>query len=229
MKTSAIIVAAGSSTRMGKTVSKQLIKLNGKETILHTLSAFQKSQVIDEIIVVCRKQDIEIIKGIAEDNNITKAIAFTDGGKTRQQSVKKGVNLVSANTNFIAIHDGARPLITKNDIDLVVKNAIKYGSSALGVYVKDTIKVVDDKGFISATPDRSCLIAIHTPQVLRMDLYKKAMKQAESENKDYTDDCQLVESIGEKVFVTLGSPENIKLTTPEDIIIAKSFLQNRGE
>lgn len=229
MKTSAIIVGAGSSTRMGKPISKQLIKLNGKETILHTLCAFEKSQSIDEIIVVCREQDIEIIKSLATANNITKAKAFTKGGDTRQQSVKNGVNLVSDNTEFIAIHDGARPLVKPSDIDLAVNNAVKYGSSALGVYVKDTIKVIDENGFIASTPNRSSLIAIYTPQVFELDLYKKAMEQAETENKDYTDDCQLLESIGEKVYVTLGSPENIKLTTPEDIIIAESFLQKRGE
>lgn len=229
MKTSAIIVGAGSSTRMGKPISKQLIKLNVKETILHTLCAFEKSQSIDEIIVVCREQDIEIIKSLAKVNNITKAKAFTKGGDTRQQSVKNGVNLVSNNTDFIAIHDGARPLVKPSDIDLAVNNAVKYGSSALGVYVKDTIKVIDEKGFIASTPNRSSLIAIHTPQVFKLDLYQKAMEQAETENKDYTDDCQLLESIGEKVYVTLGSPENIKLTTPEDIIIAESFLQKRGE
>lgn len=229
MKTSAIIVGAGSSTRMNKSVSKQLIKLNGKETILHTLLAFQKAETIDEIIVVCREQDTEIIKKLANKNNITKVKAFAKGGNTRQQSVKNGVNLVSNETDFIAIHDGARPLVTPQDINLVIDSAIKHKSSALGVYVKDTIKVVDSNGFISETPNRSSLIAIYTPQVFSLDLYKKAMKQAEECGKDYTDDCQLVESLGEKVFVTIGSPENIKLTTPEDIIIAESFLQSRGE
>ncbi|MEF2919955.1 MAG: 2-C-methyl-D-erythritol 4-phosphate cytidylyltransferase [Acutalibacteraceae bacterium] len=229
MKTSAIIVGAGSSTRMNKSVSKQLIKLNGKETILHTLLAFQKAETIDEIIVVCREQDTEIIKQLANKNNITKVKAFAKGGNTRQQSVKNGVNLVSNETDFIAIHDGARPLVTPQDINLVIDSAIKHKSSALGVYVKDTIKVVDSNGFISETPNRSSLIAIYTPQVFSLDLYKKAMKQAEECGKDYTDDCQLVESLGEKVFVTIGSPENIKLTTPEDIIIAESFLQSRGE
>lgn len=229
MKTSAIIVGAGSSTRMNKSVSKQLIKLNGKETILHTLLAFQKAETIDEIIVVCREQDTEIIKQLANKNNITKVKAFAKGGNTRQQSVKNGVNLVSNETDFIAIHDGARPLVTPQDINLVIDSAIKHKSSALGVYVKDTIKVVDSNGFISETPNRSSLIAIYTPQVFSLDLYKKAMKQAEECGKDYTDDCQLVESLGEKVFVTIGSPENIKLTTPEDIIIAESFLHSRGE
>ena len=229
MKTTAIIVGAGSSTRMGLPVSKQLIKLNGKETIVHTLKAFQKSDSIDEIVVVCREQDKEIIKSLAESNDITKMTRLTAGGSTRQQSVAKGINIVSSDTDYIAIHDGARPLITSSDINSVVSNAIKYKSSALGIYVKDTIKIIGEKGFIESTPDRSKLIAIYTPQVFELDLYKKAMKKASDENKDYTDDCQLIESLGEKVYVTQGSATNIKLTTPDDIIIAESILNNRGE
>ncbi len=229
MKTTAVIVAAGSSTRMGKPVSKQLIKLNGTQVIIHTLRAFQKAESISEIIVVCRKNDIEAIKNLAQLNNITKATAFTEGGGTRQQSVKNGVLLASSTADYIAVHDGARPLVTPKDINAVVENAVKYKASALGVFVKDTIKVVDENGFILSTPDRSRLIAIYTPQVFKMDMYKKAIEKAEKENKDYTDDCQLVESLGEKVFVTQGSAMNIKLTTPDDIAVAESFLNNRGE
>lgn len=227
MKTTAVIVAAGSSTRMGKPVSKQLIKLNGTQVIIHTLRAFQKAESISEIIVVCRKNDIEAIKNLAQLNNITKVTAFTEGGSTRQQSVKNGVLLASSTADYIAVHDGARPLVTPEDINAVVENAVKYKASALGVFVKDTIKVVDENGFILSTPDRSRLIAIYTPQVFKMDMYKTAMEKAEKENKDYTDDCQLVESLGEKVFVTQGSAMNIKLTTPDDIAVAENFLNNR--
>jgi 2-C-methyl-D-erythritol 4-phosphate cytidylyltransferase len=227
MKASVIIVSAGSSTRMGKPISKQLIKLNGVEVIVHTLKAFQQSESVDEIIVVCREQDKDIIKALAEKHSITKAVAFTAGGATRQESVKNGVAHVKPTAQYIAIHDGARPLITPEDIDSVISNAVKYRSSALGVFVKDTIKVVDENGFITATQDRSSLIAIYTPQVFKFDLYKQAMQNAEQQGKDYTDDCQLVEALGEKVFVTQGSPTNIKLTTPEDIIIAESFLKEQ--
>ena len=224
---SAIIVAAGSSTRMGKPISKQLIKLNGTEVIVHTLKAFEASASIDEIILVCREQDIEIIKKLAESNGITKPLKLTNGGATRQESVKNGVMLVSDSAKYIAIHDGARPLISPADIDNVVNNAYKYKSSALGVPVKDTIKVVDENGIITATPNRSNLIAIYTPQVFNLELYKNAMDKAKKDGKDYTDDCQLVEALGESVYVTIGSPTNIKLTTPEDIIIAESFLKEQ--
>lgn len=224
---SAIIVAAGSSTRMGKPISKQLIKLKGREVIVHTLKSFEASASIDEIILVCREQDIEIIKDLAKLNGITKPLKLTKGGATRQESVKNGVMLVSDNAKYIAIHDGARPLISPADIDKVVNNATKYKSSALGVPVKDTIKVIDENGIITATPNRSNLIAIYTPQVFNLELYKNAMDKAKLDGKDYTDDCQLVEALGESVYVTIGSPTNIKLTTPEDIIIAESFLKEQ--
>ena len=226
MKVTAIIVAAGSSTRMGKTVSKQLIKLNGSETILHTLRAFDKAASISETVVVCRESDISRIKSLAEENGIRKITAFVCGGNTRQQSVANGINAISFDTDYVAIHDGARPLVLPEDIDLTVKNAVRYGSSALGVFVKDTIKIVDENGFIESTPDRSRLVAIATPQIFELSLYKKAMLRAEAEKKDYTDDCQLIESLGEKIFVIFGSPSNIKLTTPEDIITAEAFLRS---
>lgn len=227
MKVTAIIVAAGSSTRMGKAVSKQLIKLNGSETILHTMRAFDNALSISETVVVCRENDISEIQSLALKNGINKITAFVCGGDTRQQSVANGINAVSVDTDYVAIHDGARPLVLPDDIDLTVENAVKYGSSALGVFVKDTIKVVDKNGFIESTPDRSRLVAIATPQIFELSLYKKAMLKAVAEKKDYTDDCQLIESLDEKVFVTLGNPSNIKLTTPEDIITAEAFLRSR--
>ncbi len=227
MKVTAIIVAAGSSTRMGKAVSKQLIKLNGSEAILHTLRAFDNASSISEIVVVCRENDIPEIQSLASKNGIKKITAFVCGGDTRQQSVANGINAVSIDTEYVAIHDGARPLVLPEDINTTVRNAAVYGSSALGVFVKDTIKVVDKNGFIESTPDRSRLVAIATPQIFELSLYKKAMQKASDENKDYTDDCQLIESLGEKIFVTLGSPSNIKLTTPEDIITAEAFLRSR--
>lgn len=227
MKTTAVIVAAGSSTRMGGQISKQFISLNGTATIVHTLKAFQQAQSIDSIVVVCRKTDISDIKRLSSENGITKLTAVAEGGSTRQQSVKNGVALAQG-ADFIAIHDGARPLVTPQDIDKVVADAQKHGAAALGVQVKDTIKVVDNNGFILSTPNRSSLIAIYTPQVFKTDMYMQAMKKAEEDNKDYTDDCQLVEALGKRVLVTVGSAENIKLTTPEDIAVAESFLKRRG-
>lgn len=226
MTVNAVIAGAGLSVRMGKSISKQLIMLQGKEVIVHTLLAFEQASSIKNIAVVCRAEDKNIIQGLINKYNITKAINVTDGGKTRQQSVLKGVECVKHNSDFIAVHDGARPLISPLDIDKTVENAIKYGASALGVYVKDTIKIVDNEGFICNTPNRSNTIAIQTPQVFKTEDYLDAVKLAESNNQDYTDDCQLIEAYGKRVYVTIGSYTNIKVTTPEDINIAESILED---
>ncbi len=227
MKTTAIIVGAGQSTRMGMNISKQLIPLCGKETIVHTLTAFQNAETVTEIIVVCRMQDKEIIRSLALKYHISKLKDLTVGGNTRQQSVINGLRLVSDDTDYIAIHDGARPLVSTEKINLVIRNASVYGSSALGVNVKDTIKVVDKENFIQSTPERSSLIAIHTPQVFEKTIYLQAVQKAVSENKDYTDDCQLIETMGKRVYVTPDFPTNIKLTTPEDILTAEIFLKQK--
>ena len=226
MKTTAIIVGAGQSSRMGMCISKQLIPLCGKETILHTLTAFEKAETVSEIIVVCREQDTDTIHALAKTHSITKLKALTQGGTTRQQSVINGLQLVSEDTDYIAVHDGARPLVNVEKINEVIRNAYHYGSSALGVNVKDTIKIVDTENFIQSTPDRNALIAIHTPQVFEKAVYLQAIQKAQKEHKDYTDDCQLIETMGKKVFVTPDLPTNIKLTTPEDILIAEIFLKH---
>lgn len=227
-KTAAIIVAAGNSTRMGGT-PKQLIKLCGKEVICHTLSAFEKSELVDEIILVCREQDEEVIKDIVKKNGFSKVKGFAHGGEVRSQSVKNGLELISEDISFIAIHDGARPLVTSDMINKAVASAHKNGASALGVPVKDTIKVVSRSGEIIETPDRSTLVAIQTPQVFSRSIYFSAVQKAESSSKEYTDDCALVEDLGKPVFVTEGSYENIKITTPEDIITAEGILNKRLE
>lgn len=221
----AIIVAAGSSTRMGG-ISKQLIKLNGTETIAHTILAFQKSDVIDEIIVVTKEQDISTIKQIAKANYCSKAKNVVIGGNSRQESVQNGIGSASKIATHFAIHDGARPLITPAVIEKTVISAFSTGASATGVPVKDTIKVVHN-GIITDTPNRESLIAIQTPQVFEKQLYLKAVKNAKMKNKDYTDDCKLIESINQDVTVVIGDYNNIKLTTPEDITIAESILNSK--
>lgn len=226
MTVNAVIAGAGLSVRMGKAISKQLIKILDKEVIVHTLLAFEQAKSIKYIAVVCKKEDKDIIQGLINKYNITKVISITDGGNTRQQSVLKGVECIKDNSDFIAVHDGARPLISPLDIDKTVENAVKYGASALGVYVKDTIKIVDKDGFICNTPNRSNTIAIQTPQVFKTQDYLNAVRLAESNNQDYTDDCQLMEAYGKKVHVTIGSYNNIKVTTPEDINIAESILKD---
>ena len=214
---------------MGGVDSKQFISLLGKPAIEYTLKAFQYCGVIDEIVVVCREQDAKRIRDIAEGAGVTKLSAVVNGGDSRAQSVKNGIAAVNAQSKYYAIHDGARPLITEDDIKLVTEAAFEYGAATLGTKVTDTIKVVDGFEVIENTPDRSTLRAVQTPQVFEAELYSFALDDAEHELESYTDDCSLIEKMGGEVKVIEGSAENIKLTTPIDIVIAESILNSRGE
>lgn len=225
--TSAIIAASGNSTRMGLSVSKQLIDLCGKPVIARTLSAFENCDVIDEIVVVCRECDMESIKAIA--NDFSKVKAVVTGGDTRDKSVSNGVNACSSDAQFFAVHDGARPLVTVSDIEKVVKTAFEKKACTLGTLVTDTIKVVDGGNVILNTPDRASLRAVQTPQVFERELYLRAIEYTAKNNLSVTDDCSMVEAMGERVEIVLGSCENIKLTTITDIEFAQAILKARGE
>lgn len=229
MTVNAVVVGAGSSSRIGKSVSKQLIKICDKEVIAHTLLAFEQAKTIKDVAVVCREADKPAIKSLLNKYSITKVVCLVCGGDTRQQSVLNGVDYVKNNADYIAVHDGARPLISPSDIDKTVENAVKYGASALGVYVKDTIKIVDDKGFICNTPERNKTIAVQTPQIFKTEDYLGAVQLARNNNKDYTDDCQLIEAYGKRIYVTIGSYTNIKITTPEDINLAESIFKDKNK
>lgn len=219
----AVIVAAGSSTRMGQ--PKLMIPLCGKPVLEHTLRAFDRSAV-DAIVVVTREQDIPALKALG--NALSKPCAFVTGGDTRQHSVANGIAAVPPETTMVAIADGARPLITPDEIDRVIVAARESGAASAAVRVKDTIKQADENGIITATPDRATLWQVQTPQVFSLPLYKRAMEAVAAAGLDLTDDCQLVEYIGAKVTLCETSYENIKITTPEDIAVATAFLRKRG-
>lgn len=229
MKVTAIIVGAGASTRMGIPISKQLIKICNQEVIVHTLKAFQASKYTQQIVVVCREEDRIIIEKLIKQHWFTKVTDVVAGADTRQGSVQKGLNQIEKDTDYIAVHDGARPLVLPRDIDQTITNAIQHGSSALGVAVKDTIKEVDAQGLVTHTPERSRLIAVQTPQVFKKELYLNAVNLAIEQGKDYTDDCQLVEATGERVYITKGSYTNIKVTTPDDVSVAEALLHTTAE
>lgn len=225
MSNAAIILGAGSGTRMKSEKSKLLLEINGKTIIERTVAVFSKINLIDEIIVVCRACDLENFKCVLAgyDN-----ISYCFGGSTRQQSVMNAVKTIDQ-CDLLIIHDGARPLITEKEIMDTINAASKNGAAAVGVPVKDTIKVVDKNMQIVDTPDRSTLISIRTPQIFDFDMYLKAVELAKSQGKDFTDDCQLVENYGKPVFTVIGDYGNIKITTPEDIPLAQSILKMRGE
>lgn len=225
MKTSAVIVCAGNSTRMGG-VNKILLPLGGRKVIGVTMQAFQQCESITEIIIVAREDDIPAIQEEAKAAGITKLSACTTGGATRQESVINGIRKISKEAELIAVHDGARPLVKPEHIEKVIKDASVFGGATLGVPVKDTIKTVDG-GLIVDTPPRSSLYITQTPQIFKRNLYFEGIDFALEHSLDFTDDCQLVEAIGGKVAMTVGDYTNIKITTPEDIAIAEVLLKQR--
>ncbi len=227
MDTSVVIVCAGNSTRM-QGVNKILLPLGDKLVIGVTMSAFQNCESVREIVIVAREQDIPEIKAEAERIGITKLAACTTGGATRQESVINGIRCISKETEMVAIHDGARPLVKPEHIEKAIKDARIFGGATLGVPVKDTIKTVDD-GIITDTPPRSSLYITQTPQVFKRKLYFEGIDFALEHNLDFTDDCQLVEAIGGKVYMTVGDYTNIKITTPEDIKLAEVMLVIKRE
>lgn len=223
MNFSVIIVSGGESSRMNG-IDKQLSLINNIPVLVRSITAFDNIDCVKEIILVLSKKNKSSILSLLSNFKFKNDIIITDGGKTRGQSVTNGFKKISDKCDFVAIHDGARPLVKTKDIENVFKNAIKYKASTLGVPVKDTIKIIKN-GFIESTPIRNNVFITQTPQVIEIALYKKALQNAISKNLDFTDDCQLVENIGSKVFMTIGSYDNIKITTPDDIITAQTLLE----
>lgn len=220
----AVILGAGNGTRMEMKKSKMLLEIGGKTVIERSVNAFLDLPEIDEIIVVCRECDVDEFSKLITDERVT----FVIGGDTRQQSVKNAVENIDG-CDYLIIHDGARPLVTQQVILQTLDEAVFAGAAATGVRVKDTIKVVDDDLLITDTPNRNALVSIQTPQIFKFDLYKKAMEKANFENRDFTDDCCLIENLGKKVYTVLGDYNNIKITTRSDIPLAESILKVRGE
>lgn len=222
---SAVIAAAGESRRMGTEISKQFLPLCGKPILLHTLLAFEKASLVDDIIVVCRKEDVQQVRTLAQD--ISKLKTVIVGGKTRQISVAAGV--LASDAQYVAIHDGARPLVSPEAIDMVIEDAYQFKASALCTPVKDTIKVADANSFVVSTPERAMLRAMQTPQVFLRTLYLESIEKAEKMGiTSYTDDCQLVEQMGIRVHLCEEGYTNVKITTQEDLLYARS-LMSEGE
>lgn len=225
----ALIVAAGGSTRMGTRKNKLLLDLKGMPVIARTLLAFENTACIDEIVLVCREEDREEIREISQIFGIRKLKSIVKGGETRQQSVFQGIQAACQETTHFAIHDGARALITPEAIQESVLDGVRFGASSLGVPVKDTIKVIDQEGYVQDTPNRTFMWNVQTPQVFEKEVYQRAMEKAQQDQADYTDDCQLIEQLGVKVHLCMGSYENIKITTRDDLALGEHILQLREE
>ncbi|MBQ7986103.1 MAG: 2-C-methyl-D-erythritol 4-phosphate cytidylyltransferase [Clostridia bacterium] len=220
MKISAVIVAAGSGTRMKAGKNKVFLELLGKTILEHTVSAFENMAKIDEIIVVTN----EIEEATKILSKYSKLKAIVQGGAVRGESVQNG--LKKATGDFVAIHDGARALTLPEDIENVLDAAVEFGAAALGVKCKDTLKMADENGFIKETVDREFLYNIQTPQVFRLSEIKEMYEKCD---EVFTDDCALAEKYGIKVKIVDGSYDNIKITTPDDLDLAERILRKRGE
>ncbi|MCM1286362.1 MAG: 2-C-methyl-D-erythritol 4-phosphate cytidylyltransferase [Acetobacter sp.] len=224
MSNVAVILGAGSGTRMKADKSKLLLDINGKTVLERTVAAFSSINEIDEIIVVCRENDLNAFEDVLNSYDVS----YCFGGSTRQKSVSNAVETIY-DADLLIVHDGARPLVTEKEIIDTLNQAQKYGAAAVGVPVKDTIKIVDRNFKIVDTPDRETLISIRTPQIFDFEMYKKALNLACEQGEDFTDDCRLFENAGYSVYVVKGEYSNIKITTPEDIPMAESILKMRGE
>ena len=217
----AVIVAAGSASRMGG-IDKVMAPLGGEPMIVKTVRAFQQCDAIREIVVVTRPDLIVPIMDLCA--SMEKVRAVVAGGNSRQASVSLGLNALSEKVKLAAIQDGARPFVTWQLIDRVVRAAHSFGAAAPAIPVKDTIKEVGG-GVVKQTPDRSTLFAVQTPQVFDFDLLRAALKKAEQENAQVTDDCSAVERMGMSVKIVEGDERNIKVTTPLDLKIAELLLE----
>lgn len=219
----AVIVAAGSASRMGG-IDKVMAPLGGEPMILRTVRAFEDCETVKEIVIVTRE---DLMGPIAElCSGFTKIRSVVQGGSSRQESVKLGLLAFSKEVRLAAVHDGARPLVSGELIDKVIRAAHSYGAAAPAIPVKDTIKVFEG-GFIAATPDRSTLRAVQTPQVMDRDLLLGALEKAEQEGTALTDDCSAVEHIGMCVRLVEGEERNLKVTTPLDLKIAELLLEEK--
>ncbi len=220
----AVIVAAGSASRMGG-IDKVMAPLKGEPMIVRTVRTFQECDPIGEIVIVTRPDLIVPITDLCHD--FSKVRMVVAGGDSRQESVERGLGALSDGIQLAAVHDGARPLISWQVIDRVVRAANSYGAAAPAVPVKDTVKTVTG-GIVTATPDRSTLRSVQTPQVFDADLLKGALKKAREDGAAVTDDCSAVERLGMTVRIVEGDERNIKVTTPLDLKIAELFLEDEA-
>ncbi len=217
----AVIVAAGSASRMGG-IDKVMAPVKGEPMVVHTVRAFQESPVISKIVIVTRPDLVEPIQTLC--SAMDKVTAVVSGGGSRQESVELGLQALPREIAMAAVHDAARPLVSQAVIDRTVRAAHTYGAAAPAIPVKDTIKKVAG-GLVAETPDRAALFAVQTPQVFDKDLLRGALEQARLKNAQVTDDCSAVEMMGMSVKIVEGEERNLKVTTPIDLHIAQLLLE----
>ena len=228
---SVILPAAGRGKRMQAGVNKVFLRLMGKPILFHTLRVFAAVPEVQEIIVVTGAEEVEplrrALQGLGLFREAAKSVKVVAGGSERQYSVWNGLKASSEASDVILVHDAARPLVSRATIEAVIEAARENGAAIAAVPEKNTVKVVKD-GVVTATPDRSTLWAVQTPQGFSRSLLMAANEKAESDGFLGTDDASLVERYGAKVHVVMDSYQNIKVTTPEDLVVAEAFLRQSG-
>ncbi|MBN1072916.1 2-C-methyl-D-erythritol 4-phosphate cytidylyltransferase [Clostridium botulinum] len=222
---SAIVVAGGKGKRMGAVQSKQYLNLNGKPILYYTIKSFLDCNLVDNIILVVPSHEIDYCEMEILEKNSLKVNKIIAGGDERYDSVYNGL-IEAKGSDIVLIHDGVRPFVSKETIENAIKYAEEYGAAAPGVMPKDTIKIIDNNRFSIDTPNRSHLISVQTPQAFKFDLIYDCHKKIKNENVNITDDTMVAEYFGNKVYIYQGEYTNIKITTPEDLIIGE-YLVNR--
>lgn len=225
---SVVVVAAGSARRM-QGIDKILAPICGVPVLARTLSVFQANENISEIVVVIREDLLEEAQEVCKAYKLDKVSNIVAGGAERLHSVRAGLQAIRKDAQLIAIHDGARPFLTQQVLNEVLHQAYSTGAAAPAVSVNDTVKRVNEHSHVRETEDRSCLRAVQTPQAFHADLIRAAVEKAFVDGTPVTDDCSAVEQLGMTVVLTQGDMENIKVTTPFDIVLAEAIISAREE
>jgi 2-C-methyl-D-erythritol 4-phosphate cytidylyltransferase len=229
MKTAAVIVSAGKGHRFLEGRKKQFYSLAGKPILAHTLDKFETCSSIHSIFLVVAQEDLEYcMKAIVEKYRYRKISQLIPGGKRRQDSVKNGIESLPEDMEIVAIHDGVRPFVTREMIEESIQSAARFQAVVVAMPVKETIKMVHSNGTVLKTLDRESLWQAQTPQTFKISLIKKAYQKAIQDSFIGTDDASLVERLGVKVHILPGSYSNIKITTPEDLMLANLFLKTKS-
>ena len=222
-----VVVAAGSSARMAGE-DKLFLPLDGKPLLAMTLCALEQCEAVDEIVVVTRLESLDRIGALREEYGFSKVKKMILGGSCRTESSLAGALAVSGGASLIGIHDGARPFVTEKVVNDAVHLASGTHAAAPALPLKDTVKVAQN-GVVTATPDRSTLYAIQTPQVFRAELIRAALTKAVRAGISYSDDCGAMEALGCPIHLSEGDEDNIKITTPADLYLARAILEKRRE
>ena len=225
MRTLAIILAGGAGKRMGAATNKQFLLIDNKPIIVHTLEIFENCRSIDSIFLVVNQKDLPVIqKEILETYRFKKVTKVVIGGMLRQDSVRNGLEAIEGQCDIVVIHDGARPFVSPSFIEKGIFLMEMFDAVIPGLPAKDTIKAVSKEGFVSKTLPRDSLWQVQTPQTFKYELIVKAYREGMAKKLYGYDDATFIEHLGKKVKVIEGSPYNMKITTPEDLIIAQGIL-----